>query len=86
MPCNKFQSAYKIDKQMVQNGSYTGEKNPNGYPLIKVQYEWKICNKNKNETVVLNSLKTAAVLNHEKQSIMNVAGRMNAGRTDGISP
>ena len=39
-----------IDKDKVAKRTYSGTINENGYPRIKVNYLWKICNNNESES------------------------------------
>ncbi len=79
MECKQFQNLYKIDKEKVKAGSYSGNKNENGFPLIAVKYHFKICNDNEEGTgaIQLDYKKTGAVVKGVKIPNLKSAGKMN---------
>jgi len=88
LDCRKFTGVYDIDIEKVENRTYSGVINENGYPQINVQYKWQMCNlnSNPNEDVQISSQTSYAKLEQEEQ-LINKSGHISQGncRTHKIS-
>jgi len=76
-PCKEFETNYKIER----NGSLSGY-NIDGYPQIKVEYKYKICNDNDEmkKKIRLTKSETFSMVDDEKVDGLNDGGNMEGGK------
>lgn len=76
-PCKEFETNYKIER----NGSLSGY-NIDGYPQIKVEYKYKICNDNDEmkKKIRLTKSETFSMVDDEKVDGLNNGGNMEGGK------